>query len=384
MKKPIHVLQISDGTQGLLGGVATLTIRWNQYIDKSKIKFTFLSRSGTYENIRDKIEGGGSKIIDLHATGKGMLAYIKYTYKLFKHIKNNCYDIVHISSGSSGFNSISLFASKMAGAKIRIVHSRNAPATLDEVTIRVKLMCMLAQSLATHYFSISKKAAIWMFSKRLIASGKVQILKNGLSTEEFVYDEAKRKQLRSDFELGDNFVIGHIGRFVKQKNHIFLLEIFHEVLLLHPNSMLLLIGEGGLEENIRKRAQRLGILDKIKFIGFRKDIPAVLSAMDVFVFPSLHEGFGNVGLEAQATGLPAVMSDTIPEEILVTDKAVFLSLDQSAKEWAKTILNYTNYKRKDEREKIIEAGYDIKDVVKTLENNYITFYNNVNFKENLS
>ena len=106
--------------------------------------------------------------------------------------------------------------------------------------------------------------------------------------------------------------------------------------------------------------------------------------MDVFVFPSLHEGFGNVGLEAQATGLPAVMSDTIPEEILVTDKAVFLSLDQSAKEWAKTLLNYTNYKRKDEREKIIEAGYDIKDVVKTLENNYITFYNNVNFKENLS
>ena len=377
MKFPIRVLQLNYGSSGAIGGVSTLTLRWYQFIDKSKIKFTFLSRGGTFEIFRNEIEGYGDKIVTLGATGCGIPAHIRYIYKLYKHIKDNPYDIVHISSGSQGFNFVSLLVCKMAGVKIRIVHSRNTRANPKKTVFRKIFLKQLTERLATHFFSISKKASIFMFSKRLISSGKVQIIKNGINTEEFVYNEVKREQVRLDLELGEDFVIGHIGRFVEQKNHIFLLEIFREVLSLHPCSTLLLIGEGGLETAIKEQAKRLGILEKIKFLGIRKDVPALLSAMDVFVFPSLFEGFGNVGLEAQAAGLPTIMSDVIPDEISVTDEAIFLSLDQSAKEWAKTILAYTDYKRRDQRQRIIEAGYEMKEVAKQLENDYLSFYNKI-------
>lgn len=369
MQVLINVLQINGGSE-VLGGVSMITARWYRHIDKSTFRFTFLSyNETTYEVFRDEIENHGGTIVALNAKSK---LYVQYAYRLYKYIKNNRYDIVHVSSGLRFFNFISLFVCKLAGIKVRIVHSRNAPI----VTNRISgfFLKLLIKNIATHYFSISKNASVYMFTRGLIKSNKIEIIKNGIVPDEFTYNNEKRERIRLEMELGENFTIGHIGRFTKQKNHRFLLDIFRELLTLHPHSILLLVGEGELESEIRKQAENYGIINRIKFLGTRKDIPSLLNAMDVFVFPSLFEGFGNVGLEAQACGLPTFMSDNFPKEISVTENSYFVSLDRSAKEWAENIFLFISHERKDLRHCIVEAGFDMRNVVKQLECNYLSYY----------
>ena len=182
------------------------------------------------------------------------------------------------------------------------------------------------------------------------------------------------KKLRKELGIEDKIVIGHAGRFCEQKNHKFLIDVFKKIADLENNAVLLLIGAGETFERIKEQVQEYGLEERVIFLGVRKDIASLYQAMDCFVFPSLFEGLGIVAIEAQCSGLPVVGSDVIPKEAAVTNQFHYMSLDDSADEWAKKILEVTKQERKAEIDKIRAAGYDVHDVAEYLEDFYIKKY----------
>jgi glycosyltransferase involved in cell wall biosynthesis len=220
----------------------------------------------------------------------------------------------------------------------------------------------ILNSVATVKLAPSDLAAIYTFGEKQYRDGKVNILHNGVDLEVYRYDPEARARIREEFALGDCFVVGHVGRFSRQKNHKFLLPIFAKIKEKRTDARLLLVGTGELEAQIRTQAEELGILDDIIFTGVRSDVPALLSAMDVFVLTSLYEGMPNTVIEAQATGLPCVISDTITRQASVADIVAFLPLEQSAEIWADNALAVDRESRKDTRGDFLEAEYDIDSV----------------------
>ena len=204
----------------------------------------------------------------------------------------------------------------------------------------------------------------WMFKNHSFV-----IMRNAINTEKFVYDPEIAKRQKESLGIEDKFVLGHVGRFNFQKNHEFLIEIFNEVCKENANTVLLLVGTGELEENIHKKVRNLGLHEKVKFLGVREDIPELMQAMDVFVFPSLFEGLPVTLVEAQAAGLPCVVSDTITKEIDITNNVKFLDINGKTYEWAKDIIK--KKERKKEAYHMLEkAGFDIKNNAEWLVEQY--------------
>jgi glycosyltransferase involved in cell wall biosynthesis len=213
-------------------------------------------------------------------------------------------------------------------------------------------------------FAPSDLAAKYTFGEKAYESGKVTLLHNAVDLDVFHFDANGGKVVRQELGISeDALLVGHVGRFMTQKNHGFLLEIFCEIAAIKPDARLLLVGKGELEQNLREQAERLGIVDKVIFAGVRSDIPQILSAMDVLVFPSLYEGMPNTVIEAQATGLPCVIADTITREADITGLVQHLPLDLDAKEWAESAIAAVG-PRHDTRGKFTKAGYDIENTVK--------------------
>lgn len=209
----------------------------------------------------------------------------------------------------------------------------------------------------------SRLAAEFTFGKAEVEAGKVNFIHNGVDLNVYKYDEENRRKVRREFGIADEqFIVGHIGRFNQQKNHKFLIDVFAEVLKQKPNALLMLVGDGEKKSEIKEQIKALGIEKSVIFTGIRSDVPALLSAMDVFVFPSFYEGMPNTVIEAQATGLLCVIADTITEEAGVTDCVHFMSLSDSAEVWADKALALFDKDRVDRSfysDKMKNAGYDI-------------------------
>ncbi|MFQ7289514.1 MAG: glycosyltransferase [Lacrimispora saccharolytica] len=193
-----------------------------------------------------------------------------------------------------------------------------------------------------------------------------------MDTEKFRYFPSVRAQYRQKFSVENKLVVGHIGRFEIQKNHKFLIEIFQQIHRKEPQSVLFLIGAGDLRAECEKQVQELGIQDSVFFLGIRRDIPELLNMMDLFLMPSFFEGLPVVGVEAQATGLPVYMSDEIAKELPIEDLSEYLSLNESAEQWADIILEkQKDFVRRDTAMEIAEQGYEIKKAAKQFEKYYL-------------
>jgi glycosyltransferase involved in cell wall biosynthesis len=206
---------------------------------------------------------------------------------------------------------------------------------------------------------------------------EIQIVNNGIDSEKFRFSEEERKRIREDLQLDDEFVIGNVGRLQQQKNQGFLIDVFADIVDKNSSARLLIVGEGEDELFLKNKAIELGLEEKIIFYGFTTKMSSVLSAMDVFVLPSLFEGFGIVNIEAQANGLPCVVSDNMPTSVCLSDDFIFLSLTESRQRWVNSILKFGNYKRDLQKNnetisKIKEVGYDIKEVAKQMEMIYLS------------
>ena len=225
---------------------------------------------------------------------------------------------------------------------------------------------ILLNKYANLKFACGEAAGKWLFGN----SNDVYVIKNGIQVKDFLFSEEIRNKVRTELKIQDKFVVGNVARFNLQKNHLFLLDIFNCIAKKKKNAVLLLVGDGEEKDNILKKSNELGILDKVIFLGIRKDVCNILQAVDVFVFPSLYEGLPVSLIEAQASGLKMYISDTITREVNVTNSIEYLSLSESAETWADIICS-SDYTRNCDISGIKENGYDAIDSAKKLEKMYL-------------
>ncbi|MFR1316468.1 MAG: glycosyltransferase [Clostridium perfringens] len=239
-------------------------------------------------------------------------------------------------------------------------------------TIRNKILCFNLKKNVDIFFACSKAAGKFLYGKKAFYENRVFVINNAIEIDKFKYNENIRNKVRKELNLEDKFVIGNIGRFAKQKNHKFLIDIFYEVKKKKENAFLLLIGEGDLRESIEKKLEKLNLRNSVLFLSSRKDVNEILQGMDVFVLPSLYEGLPVSVIEAQTSGLPCIISNKVTDEVNIID-CKFLSIT-NAKVWCKYILKSEDHLRVDTNESITKAGYDIKYEALKIQNIYEKLY----------
>lgn len=366
--KPIIIAQIMGKWIG--GGVEAVVMNYYRHIDRTKIQFDFICDEDSTNIPYDEIEKLGGRVI-IVPPYQHILAYLKKLKQIFKE---NKYKIVH--SHINALSVFPLYAAKCAGVPVRIAHSHSTSNKKEwKKTLMKNMLRPFSKVFATDYMCCSELAGRWLFGNKTYDDGKVYLLNNAIDVEKFAYNEDVRKAKRKELEIADDtFVIGHIGRFVAQKNHTVLIDIFNEVHKEKENSVLLLVGQGPLENELKKKINRLGLSDSVKFLGQRDDVSELYQAFDVFLLPSLYEGLPVVGVEAQATGLLCIFSDDMTKETKLLDATEFLSLNQSVEEWANDIIKkHSKYERKDVKNIIADNNFDIIFESKKIENKYCIF-----------
>jgi glycosyltransferase involved in cell wall biosynthesis len=283
------------------------------------------------------------------------------------------YRIVHGQCSESGYYFYR--EAHKRGIPTIIAHAHNAHVPFDLKLPFRTWMKLRMRPYITHRFACSEEAARWLFGKKDAQKAIVQ--RNAINTSAFRFKEETRAAVRAELGVGDNtLIVGHVGRFERQKNHQFVIKVFNALHRIRPDSLLLLIGSGGpCEAETRQLVIKLGLDRKVLFLGSRSDIPQLLCIMDVFLFPSTFEGLGMAFLEAQCNGLPCVISDIIPEEAIMTDLAIPLSLAQdSPEQWAEAIVAQASGKRNrpSYADRIAEAGYDVSQNASWLQSFYLS------------
>lgn len=365
----IRVLHINAGSK-IFGGVSSFCLNIYRKIDRKLVQFDFLTPNiTTYEQYRAEIEGYGGKIYQLGINASTTIGKAKLFFALRKFFREHQYDIIHINSGVLLFNCVVKAACRQfSNAKIFVhSHSNGGRATGKElfsyplkIYLTMKTDALLACSMS---------AAEYMFPRNKLTD--VIIINNGIDTQKFAYDPVKREILRSEMGLSDKYVIGHVGRFTKEKNHKFLIDLLKEIRKDKENAFLMLIGEGPLLGSIREYADIQGVSEAVLFLGARKDVKDLYQVMDVFVLPSTIEGFGIVNIEAETSGLKCVVSDVVPETVNVTGNVKRLSLNDSIDMWKKEILTLS-LDRKDMSSIVDNEGFSIKSAAIKVTDLYIS------------
>lgn len=366
--KPIRVAQIIG--KAINGGTEAFAMNYYTHIDRSKVQFDFFVESTSKIIDKEKIDSLGGKVVIIPSYTH-IFSYIKTLKKLFK---GGNYDIVH--SNMNALSVFALYAAKKAGVKVRIAHSHSTTNKKEHLRNFIKnILRLFSKKYATHYFACSELAGRWLFGDKTFNKGQVTVINNAIELEKYKFNEQKRDSLRAKYGLANQFVIGHIGRFMSQKNHTFLIDIFNEVQKRRTDVRLLLIGDGPLYDEIVNKVHTLNLDDKVIFTGVKQNAYDYYNAMDVFVLPSLYEGFGMVLIEAQANGLPCVVSTEVPEDVNVAGQVDFLNLNDSAEYWANHIVNLdTQTDRSAYFYKIKNSAFDIKSEAKKLEDKYFKIH----------
>ena len=368
MKKeePIRVAHIIGKWLG--GGVESVVMNYYRHIDRTKIQFDFLCDEDSTNIPYEEIEQLGGRVILIPPYQKIFL----YQKELIRIFKENNYKIVH-----SHINTLSVFplrAAKKAGVKVRIAHSHSTTNKKEwKKNLLKQVLRPFSKVYATDYMCCSELAGRWLFGDKVYDSGKVYLLNNAIDLDKFKYNESLRKEKRKELGISDDtLVIGHIGRFVAQKNHTFLIDIFNELHKKNPSSLLLLVGQGPLKEEMENKVKEFKLNGSVRFLGQRNDANELYQVFDVFCLPSLYEGLPVVGVEAQASGILCILSDDMTKETKVLESTKFNSLENNSLNWAELILNSVeSYKRSNTYEKMTESKFNIDVEVKNLENYYL-------------
>ncbi|MDD6403970.1 MAG: glycosyltransferase family 1 protein [Mollicutes bacterium] len=369
--EPVRVAQIMGKWVG--GGVESVVMNYYRHIDRTKIQFDFICDDDSTNIPYEEIEKLGGKVILIPPYQK----VFKYHKKLKEVLKSGGYKIVH--SHINTLSVFSLFAAKCAGVSVRIAHSHSTTNKKEKKKNLLKqVLRPFSKLFATDYMCCSELAGRWLFGDKEYDKGNVYLLNNAIDLDKFKYNESLRKEKRKELGISDDtLVIGHIGRFVAQKNHDYLIDIFNEIHKKNNNSVLLLAGQGPLMEEIKNKAKELNLDDSIKFLGQRNDANELYQVFDVFLLPSLYEGLPVVGVEAQAASLLCYLSDDMTKETKILDITKFMSLNNTPEEWADNILDdVKKYKRRDVSKEMTAKNFNIKEEVKRLEKYYLNLYNN--------
>lgn len=343
------------------GGAETFLMKLYRGLDHSLYQMDFCVNSTEKGFYDDEIRQMGGRLFYVPPKRNGIKTF---KIELKKVISENHYsNVMRVTSNALGF--LDLKIAKDAGAAKCIARSSNSN---DAEGLKAKIAHFLGKVLYSKYVDVriapSDLAAIYTFGRKAYYNGEVNILRNGLDLNMYSFNEDSRKSMRESLGInGNDVLVGHIGRFTVQKNHKFLLSVFSHFHSDFPNSRLLLVGEGELKKEIEDECRKIGIDDAVIFAGVRSDIPQLLAAMDVFLFPSLYEGMPNSVIEAQVSGLPCVISDTITREADITSCVSFLPITGSVELWSNRLKEVAHTTRTIKTDVIKQRGYDIHDVL---------------------
>lgn len=362
MTEPLRVLQVV--TKMERGGLETFIMNMYRNVDRARVQFDFLChREGDFA-YDDEIKRLGGRIYRVPRCNPLDLRYLRAIDGFFS---GHPYRVVH--SHIDCMSALPLAAARRHGTVVRIAHSHNSRQDRD-IKYPIKMLCKrFIRREATDLFACGVEAGRWMFG-----TDDFTVVRNAIDVDEYAFDGTRRERTRRDLGVPEGtLVIGHVGRFMPQKNHAFILDVFAEVLRLRPDAVLLLIGDGELRAVREQQAADLGISDSVKFLGVRSDVPDLMQAMDVFLMPSLYEGLPLVLVEAQAAGLPCVISDSIPTDCDMDGSSITrLSLGASVIQWATKVAETFEKNDRDGGSEIVRrAGFDVQESAMRLESFYL-------------
>lgn len=365
--KPIRILHVIGVMHH--GGAETMIMNFYRHIDRSKVQFDFVENDDKYADFDDEIRSLGGRIYHCpHYNGKNHFKYVAW-WKNFLAQHAGEYKAVHGHVGSTA--AIYLRLSKQTGL-YTIAHSHGVTShSLRDLLYRV--YSYPTRFIADQFFGCSVAAGESRYGKRVCSNtNKFKVLNNAIETDRFAFDSQIREQMRHRLGISNNFVIGHIGRFEEVKNHAFLIQIFKEIHDRNPDAVLLLLGKGELQDQVMAQTVQNGLKECVIFAGVHNDVSPYYQAMDVFVLPSLSEGKPFVIIEAQASGLPCVISDAVPDECVLSEELCSIRrLIDPADVWAEHILSCANTRYADCSKIVKQSGYDIADSAKWLEEFYL-------------
>jgi glycosyltransferase involved in cell wall biosynthesis len=364
--KVLHMPVTNSGS-----GVTQYILQNWSFINKDKFRFDFATRSPKLD-FADKMISEGCKVHYLSCSAEeNEKQFITEMNRIF----DEGYDAVHLHTSFWKSFRVEQIAMERK-VPIVIVHSHSTMIDIaddkkrtEALELHKKQKKLFSQDMATHFCACSNPAADWLFGEQ-IPRNRIQILNNAVDTDAFSYKPEIRKEYRLELGLEGCFVLGHIGRFVYQKNHGMLIDIFKKVCDKVDNARLMLIGDGELMESIREKSKLYGIENKVIFMGRRSDVSYLMQAIDMFLLPSRFEGLGLVLIEAQTSGLKCLASEFVPKEAMVTPNMEYVPYDTD--KWCLKILEYADgYERKDCSDLVTNAGYSLKNQIRLIEDLYL-------------
>ncbi len=359
----IRVLHVFGGLG--TGGTESLIMNWYRNIDRTKIQFDFLVRSPD-NNYLEEITALGGRVFYTASFPKHFVRNYQETKAV---LAKKEWDVIHVH-GNAAMYMLPLRLAKNLSYTHRIMHSHSIKAQNNVFSLIHNLDRTKLPAFATQYLACSAAAGKWMFADHAFT-----LSRNAIDVDSYRFVAEVRTKTRKNLGIENKFVVGHVGRFAAPKNHAFLLNVFAEMKRDCPESILMLIGDGELETTIKAKAEQLGIADSILFMGRRSNVGELMSAMDIFVLPSLYEGLGIVLVEAQCNGLPCVVSqEAYNEEVNVyPDRVSVLPLSCGAEAWAAHILSKASIQvnRNVDLDILRECGYDMKTEITKLEELYL-------------
>lgn len=367
MQEPIRILMLFTILNR--GGAETMVMNYYRNIDRKKVQFDFLvhrEERGAYEDEIETLGGRIYRLIPLHP----------FTFRNYQHQISDFFDahpeykIIHGHCSESGYF-IYKEASKR-GIPVIIAHAHSMKALFDAKWFFRTYFKHAMRKYVTQIFTCGEEAGVWLAGKEL--SAKAVLQRNAIDTKRYLYNASKAAEMKEAIGIpADCQVIGHVGSFWKIKNQTFLIDVFRILHQRNPKTRLVMVGEGELRKELMQKVKDLHLENVALFLGTRSDVPDLLKAMDVFVFPSFGEGLSVAMMEAQCAGLPCVVSDGIPKEVAMTDLVSFLSLKESVETWISSIEKVLSQK-KDRTQYpaiITEKGYDIQKNAEWLQNYYL-------------
>ncbi len=358
--RPIRVLHVFGALNP--GGIETLVLNVYRCIDRSKVQFDFALTQGVKSLFDDEViaMGGRPFYFDQKKSLMSNLSEILEKQGTFQAVHSHVYF----------FSGAVLLNAKRHGVPIRIAHAHNT--SFGQIyTWKRKAYEWLMRKMILRYATVmlgcSRDACEFVFGQGCMKDLRCSILCNGFDVRAFMFSREDRDRIRREYGIEDKLVVGHVGRFEEQKNHLQLADQFAAVHRIRPDAALLLVGRGSLMDAVREKCDGLGIRDSVIFAGAQKHPAPFLSAMDVFLFPSLYEGLGSALIEAQANGLHVVTSeDVVPGDINITGNASFISLEEDPEVWAGEVLSHLGRKDPESANRMVYEKYEIRTITEIL------------------
>lgn len=359
------------------GGKKNLVMEYFRHINRDEVRIDFICDSDSNSIPEDEVKQLGGKVFRI-TPYEHIFKNMREMRKIFEEEK---YDVVH--AWNSMMNVFPMIIARNTGVKVRISESLSMANKHESKTFIKYALRPFSNVAANYYMACGEDCGVFQFGRKALEQGKISIFKTVINVKENAYNQELRVATRNKFKWDDKVVYGFIGRFVPQKNPLFIIDIFNEIQKIQDNAHLVLIGFGDLEKKMSERISMYGIENKVENLGRREDIKQFYNAFDAFLLPSLYEGLPVVGLEAQSGGLPIFFSTEITPEAKACEMAHFIPLSTPASEWAKKIIGVVSQnipKRKSYVDEVIAAGFDSDSESKRLQKFYMDAINEQNNK----